>query len=115
MQGKGLIIRGWAPQVPILHHKAVGGFMAHFRWNSTFKVGVEQWIRHVGDSVESEKVEMAVRRMMVGEEAEEMTVKARELSKMAKRAVEEEESSYSDLTLLPEGLESLESPKVVAH
>ncbi|OWM79216.1 hypothetical protein CDL15_Pgr003388 [Punica granatum] len=37
MQGKGLIIRGWAPQVPILHHKAVGGFMAHFRWNSTFK------------------------------------------------------------------------------
>ncbi|OWM79219.1 hypothetical protein CDL15_Pgr003391 [Punica granatum] len=75
-------------------------------------VGVKRWMRQVGDSVESEKVEKAVRRMMVGEEAEEMRVKARELSNMAKRAVEEGGSSHSKLTVL---LEELKFPKVAAH
>lgn len=145
MRGRGLIIRGWAPQVLILDHKAVSGFVTHCGWNSALEgisagvpmvtwpvaaeqfyneklitqvlrigvpVGVKQWMRQVGDSVESEKVEKAVRRIMVGEEAEEMRFRARGLSDMAKKAVEEGGSSHSDLAAL---LEELKSPKFAAR
>ncbi|VVB10422.1 unnamed protein product [Arabis nemorensis] len=54
-KGKGMIIRGWAPQVLILDHQATGGFVTHCGWNSllegvaaglplvTWPIGAEQF------------------------------------------------------------------------
>lgn len=137
---KGLIIRGWAPQVMILDHGAVGGFVTHCGWNSTLEgvcagvpmvtwpmygeqfynakfltdivkigvgVGVQTWIgMGGGEPVKKEVIEKAVRRIMVGQEAEEMRNRAKELSQMAKRAVEEGGSSHNDFNSLIEDLRS---------
>ncbi|KAI3921630.1 hypothetical protein MKW92_018829 [Papaver armeniacum] len=126
MEGKGLIIREWAPQVLILDHPAVGGFMTHCGWNSileglsagvpmiTWPMFAEQFhnenfiaqVLKIGIPVGKEKIADVVSRLMGdGEEGINMRMRAKELGEKAKVAVEEGGSSYENLTALIQELQ----------
>ncbi|KAK4264850.1 hypothetical protein QN277_025973 [Acacia crassicarpa] len=70
-------------------------------------VGVQKWVRWVGDSVKHEAIERAVRKVMVGEEGTGMRIRARSFVEKAREAVAEGGSSHGDLSCLIEELLSL--------
>ncbi|WOL13089.1 phloretin 2'-O-glucosyltransferase-like [Canna indica] len=41
-EGRGLVVKSSAPQVEVLHHNAVGGFVTHLGWNSVLEAIVAE-------------------------------------------------------------------------
>ncbi|CAI0557376.1 unnamed protein product [Linum tenue] len=129
-----MIIRGWAPQVLILDHAAIGALVTHYGWNSTLEgitaglpmvtwpVMADQFyneklvteVVRIGVSVGGREWSVdgggtsALRRVMSREVEEVMGMhrRAKALGEMARKAVEEGGSSYFDLSALIEELRS---------
>ncbi|XP_016461186.1 scopoletin glucosyltransferase-like [Nicotiana tabacum] len=99
---KGLIIRGWAPQLLILDHKAVGAFVTHCGWNSTLE-GISAGVPVVtwpvfGEQFFNEKLVTEVLRTGVGVGSVQWKriasegVKREAISKAIKQVMESEEA-----------------------
>ncbi|CAI0464980.1 unnamed protein product [Linum tenue] len=131
--GKGLIIRGWAPQMAILEHASIGGagvpmvtwpIFAEQFYNEKLVTQVMKFGVSVGNEVWSvwateelplirgERLRSAVEVVMGGGvEAAEMRRKAVELGKEAKRAVGEGGTSSDELKGLLEEIRGCKSKR----
>ncbi|RWR84980.1 UDP-glycosyltransferase 89B2 [Cinnamomum micranthum f. kanehirae] len=135
--GRGLIIRGWAPQVAILSHRATGAFLTHCGWNSvleaivagvpmlTWAMSADQFLNatllvdELGAGVrvcegaqaipDSDELARVLAESLKSSQAK--WVRAKELSRMAMGAVEEGGSSFRDIDALVKELCGLDAKK----
>ncbi|XP_015898058.1 zeatin O-glucosyltransferase [Ziziphus jujuba] len=115
----GMVVRDWAPQIEILGHPSIGGFMSHCGWNSFMEsisngVPIAAWPMHsdqprnavlitqllkVGvfvrewekrdQIVRSTAISKAVKTLMATDEGKEMRKRARDMGSAVQRSTEE--------------------------
>lgn len=131
-QDKGLVVPMWAPQVEVLGHPSVGGFLTHCGWNSVMesivngvpmiawplyseqKLNATMLTEDIGASIRSkaagendglvgrEEIKSMVRRILVDSEGQKIGARIKELKKSAAKALAEGGSSYNSLSQVAE-------------
>jgi hydroquinone glucosyltransferase len=125
---QGMVVPSWAPQIQILSHSSVGGFLTHCGWNSilesvvhgvpliTWPLFAEQKMNAVllseglkvglrtrvneNDIVERLEVAKVIKYLMEGEEGEKLRNNMKELKEAASNAVKEDGSSTKSISQL---------------
>ncbi|KAI3472218.1 hypothetical protein Pfo_029706 [Paulownia fortunei] len=127
VQGDGMVVRDWAPQLEILAHKSTGGFMSHCGWNSCFEslttgVPVAAWPMHSDqplnaiflteilktglilrewaqreELVKAQIIKNVVERLMASEEGDEIRKRVEEISAAINKSMEEGGESCREL------------------
>ncbi|XP_028775846.1 hydroquinone glucosyltransferase-like [Neltuma alba] len=125
IKGKGLVIPSWAPQIQILSHKAIGGFLSHYGWNSILesiqkgvpliafplfgeqrmnavlvtnglKVALRPQVNENG-MVKREEIAKLIESLMEGEEGKEIRARMKDLNDATANALSEEFGSSAKI------------------
>ncbi|XVE61621.1 hypothetical protein DITRI_Ditri06bG0055100 [Diplodiscus trichospermus] len=112
-KGRGLVILGWAPQVLILSHPAVAGFLTHCGWNSTIE-GISAGVPLItfplfADQFGNEKLVIKILKIGVSLGVEKPTISEEE--DKTEIVVKKEEVKKAVEKLMDEGNEGIERRK----
>ncbi|KAL8493948.1 hypothetical protein ACS0TY_024933 [Phlomoides rotata] len=94
----GIIVREWAPQLEILSHESVGGFMSHCGWNSCFEsltmgVPIAAWPIHSDQPINAIFLTEILRVGIRVRDWKEGVVKAADVQKVVERLIGSEEGN----------------------
>ncbi|CAO2818426.1 unnamed protein product [Amaranthus hypochondriacus] len=113
LSGRGLVIKGWAPQVLILKHPTVGAFLTHCGWNSVLE-GVVAGVKLLAWPMGADQFSNAtliVNHLKVGTrvcEGSDMVLDSCELARILAESVNQDEISREKIMKLQsKALESL--------
>ena len=102
---RGLMVKSWAPQVAVLNHASVGGFVTHCGWNSVLEavcagVPMVAWPLYAEQRFNRVVMVEEMKLAFPMEESEEGFVTATEVEKRVRELMESEEGNTLRLRIM---------------